>query len=684
MTNIPIMALPGVCKVNSPYASSMQSGAVAGRSAIGRYTDMDGVRFVAGSPEKLAGWTTALGTAVAGVPRGMKDFRDFSHNTYLGIGTSKKLYSFLNGALTDITPLRGILTGTLSNPLTTSATTTVSVAHTAHGLITGDYVKLVSSTAITGITPAGVFTNITKTDANNYTFVNPSTATGSASGGGGTVTYTYYRITIASPFSVIISTPTVTVAHTAHGASVGDYITIAGTTAIGGITPIGNVVVATVPDANHWTFTWTSNATSTVNNAGGSPNFQYEIPVGQPDASTTFGYSTGTYSSGGYSQNSAIGISTPPRVWALSKYGQQLYAAPIGGTIYVWDPTIGGRAYPLYNAPTSVLWMFITPERFVFALGSSTSNLLQVSWPDQSASTNWTPAVNNTSNARTLQEGSYLVGGISPRDGVSLVFSNSSVYTFNYTGDNNVYASVLASRGGNLIGPLAAISLNGIGYWMSDDEFYSWNGTVMPLPSDDIRDFVFSNLNKSQSFKTCAGTNIAKKEVIFFYVSAVSTEIDSYVIFHIDQNCFSTGKVLKRTSWVDRDLFSNPMAVDASGFIYNQESGNDANGMNLDSYIVFSPTTIAKGERNMDISLFFVDFERQTGPLTLTINSQTYPQDPITTSGPYTIAADDSTPRIDLRVGAKMVGFKLESNVIGGDWRLGSPAVEGQPAGARR
>lgn len=683
MTNIPINPLPGICKVNSPTNSASQSGGLNGKAARGRFTDMDGSRFVAGLPEKIGGWTTALGTAIPGTPRGMKDWRDFSQNVYMGIGTTSKLVYLLNGALTDITPWRAIKTGTLTNPLTTNATTTVSVNHTAHGLITGDYVQIVTGTVIDGITPAGVFNPITKTDANNYTFVNPTAATGSTSGGGGTVTYTYYRITIATPLSVVNTTPTVTVAHTSHGATVGDFVTITGATAIGGITPTGEVKVATVVDANTWTFTWTSNATSTVNNAGGSPQFQYDINVGLVDAATTGGYSNGTYSSGGYSQNSGVGTTTPPRVWSLQRYGQQLYACPINGTIYVFDPTIGGRAAPLYGAPSACLWMFITPERFVFALGT-TSLQMKVQWPDQVDSTAWTATVSNTANTRTLQEGSFLVGGISPRDGVSLVFSNTACYTFSYTGDTFVYTSALAGQGANLIGPLAITSLSGTAYWMGTTEFWSWNGAVAPLPSDDIRDFVFGNINQSQAYKFCSGTNISKKEIIFFYVSASASEIDSYIIYHIDQQVWSIGKVLTRTSWVDRGLFSTPIAVDASGFIYNQESGTDANGVQMDSYVVYNPTSISNGERNMDVSSFTVDFERQSGVVNLTINTQTYPQDPITAFGPYSIMSDDSTPRIDLRVGAKMVGFKLESNVLGGDYRLGLPAAEAQPAGARR
>src|SRR5581483_11794850 len=220
--------------------------------------------------------------------------------------------------------------------------------------------------------------------------------------------------------------------------------------------------------------------------------------------------------------------------------------------------------------------------------------------------------------------------------------------------------------------------------WMSPSDLWMWNGAVQPLPTDDIRDFVFKNLNLSQAYKFCAGTNIAKKQVIFFYVSAAGTEIDSYLIYHTDQNCFSTGTVLKRTSWIDRGLFSYPQSVDASGFIYNQDSGVDSNGNAIDSYIVLSPLDISNGDRNMDIFTLIPDFKRQTGNVSFSVTTQTYPQDNAVTNGPYTIAADGSTPRIDVRIGAKLAGAKIESNVVGGDWRLGLPRIEAQPAGGRR
>lgn len=687
MSYTPLTALPGVCKVDSAYMNSIKQAFVSGRGAVGRYTDMNKMRFVAGFPEKIGGRVKATTTQLTGVPRGIRDWRDNNQVIYLGIGTNKKLYIYSQNAVTDITPLRSVVTGTLTNPFTTTnGSASVSVAHTSHGLKVNDFVMFTSSAAVGGLTISGVYFVTTVTDANNYVINAVSTATSGASGGG-TVSYTYYRITLTNPFSTVSGSSTVTVAHSNHGAGVGDYVTISDASAVGGLTLSGQYVITSVA-ANTYTITAGSNASSTVSGGGGTPNFQYDISIGNADSAYQYGYGTGGYGQdqgGGYGTLGTIGYLLGARVWALDHYGQQLLANPYGGTIYVYDPVQQGRAYPLYGAPSICYGMFVTPERFVFALtnSSSTGNPMQVQWPDQNSYTTWTAAVTNTANARTLQNGNFLVNGCAVRDGVSMVWSNTTAFTFNYTGDNFVYASSSVGIGAGLVGPLAVVVIGGVAYWMGYNEFWNWNGSVAPLPSDDIRDYVYTNINLQQAQKFWAGANISKKEVWFGYCSANSTEVDSYVIYHIDQGCFSIG-TWPLTSWADRGLFSNPMSVASDSYIYTQESGYDDNGSAMDSYCVFSPMDISKGDKNMDISGFIPDFERQIGNVSLTVNTQTYPQDTATANGPYTIADNDTTPIIDLRLGAKLVGFRLESNVLGGDMRIGLNRVNLQQAGGRR
>lgn len=682
----PLSYLPGVCKVDSPFAASGQAGASIGgqyqNSPVGgRYTDMNGARFIAGRPEKLAGWVYSSTNALQGIPRGLKDWRDLNSNVYLGIGTHEKLYVYYQGSATDITPWRAIVTGTLTNAFITTANSAVVTVVDTGTHVTGDYVQLVASGTVGGISPAGLFNPIIYAGTNSYTFTNTATATANGTGGGN-IAYTYYRAGLTNSFITTNGTTGVKVTHNSNGASASDFVTYTGTSTVGGVTISGEYQIASIVDSNNYYINTLGTATANGTSVS-SVSVQYDLPTGNASSVTTFGYSDGGYGSGGYSA-STVGTTMPPRVWALSPYGQQLLASPYGGTIYIWDPIIAGRAYPLYGAPATMLWMFITPERFVFMLGVNGNNM-QIAWPDQNSYFIFTPLPTNTANSgRTLQNGSYLVGGLAVRDGVSLVCTNTAAYTFTYSGDNEVYDTQTASDGCGLIGPLAITTIAGMAFWMGLSELWMWNGAVQAMPSDDIRDYVFQNINLNNTYKFMAATNVAKKEVWFFYVSASGTEIDSYIIYHLDQSCFSIGNVLLRTSWIDRGLFSTPIATDANGFIYQQETGTDAAGQAMNSYIKSSPVSIGKGQANQDIFSVTPDFERLSQNISLTLQTQQYPQDTATVLGPYTIAPDDSTPRIDLRVSGKLISFELLSNVIGGDWRIGAPTVESQQAGLRR
>lgn len=682
MTNVPLSFLPGVCKVNSSYADSKQMGVIDGRQAIGRFTDMDKVQFIAGFPEKIGGWEKEIDTAFEGVPRGMKDWRANSQAIYLGVGTNLKLYYYSQNEQVDITPYRGVVTGSLTNPFTTSiGLPTVSVNDTAHGLSVGDYVILTGGSSVGGITIANVYFVTTVTDADNYVITTSTNATSSVSGGGGTTTYTYFRIQLTNPFATVSGSTTVTVTHTLHGASAGDYVTFENASAVGGLTIDGEYTIMNV-SSDSYTITAASAASSTAS-GGGTVSAQYDISVGRQDSALAFGYGVGGYGLNGYGETSDTSILLAARTWCIQNYGQQMLANPSGGTIYIWDPTIGGRAYPMYGAPTQVLGMFVTSERFVVALGVE-DIAMKIAWPDQTDYTIWTSTPTNTANSgRTLQEGSFMVNGTAVRDGVSLMWSNTSAYAFDYTGDNSVYESPVIGKQCGLIGPLAFCVVGGVVYWFSNSEFWMWNGSVQPLPSDDIRDYVYKDINLTQAAKFNVQSNIAKKQVIFRYCSADSDEIDRYVIWHIDQNCFSIG-TMERTCGIDKNLFSYPMACDADGYLYNHDFGVDADGGAMDSYIVFNPMDIADGNRLMDVFGFVPDFQTLVGDGSVYPLGRDYPMSDDVVYGPYTVAADGSTPLVDFRLSGRLFGYKWQQNVLGGNWRLGLPHADIQPAGARR
>lgn len=159
----------------------------------------------------------------------------------------------------------------------------------------------------------------------------------------------YYDVTpirrtanLTDPFSTVISTAAVTVYDTNHGATVGDYVTFTSTAAVGGLTISGEYTVTTVIDANRYTITASSNASSTVTNppgGGGTVTAAYQLQIGLPYSVPLTGWGAGPWSYGGWGIGGTATASL--RLWSQSNFGEDLIFAPRGGSIYYWSANSG-------------------------------------------------------------------------------------------------------------------------------------------------------------------------------------------------------------------------------------------------------------------------------------------------------------------------------------------------------
>ena len=121
---------------------------------------------------------------------------------------------------------------------TTNGSASIVITDAANGAVVGNSVTIASATAVGGISAVNLNQTfvITAVTTNTITVTAGASAT-STTTGGGTPTLTYTR----AGMSVTISLSTVTITDVANGATVGDYVTIAGVGAsIGGI-PAANI-----------------------------------------------------------------------------------------------------------------------------------------------------------------------------------------------------------------------------------------------------------------------------------------------------------------------------------------------------------------------------------------------------------------------------------------------------------
>jgi hypothetical protein len=366
-------------------------------------------------------------------------------------------------------------------------------------------------------------------------------------------------------------------------------------------------------------------------------------------------------------------------VWSLDHFGTDLLAAYNGGTVYKFDPT-QNQPWPrasLASAdagmPTNIRAMFVTPERYVFALCDG----MQVFWCDQGNYTVWTPATGNTANIRTLTEGSKLVGGKVLSDFVSLVWTDAALYRFQYTGATYVYASSMVAKDCGLISPNAAVTAGGIGYWMGQNNFWNYNGSVAPMTNvEDIRKWVFDQIDINMGYQCNATYNPTFNEVWFFFTISGQTTPTLGVIYSIDQGCWAPlywGRC-GGAHFTQGD--TRPYFGDMTGFIYQHENTNDADGAILPWSVTLAPYALTKGGKwNMLVEYVVPDFKDQVGVITQTITTWDRLNDSVSLeTETETIAVMDSGT-IDLRIGGRYVGVVWSSNSLGSYVRLGLPVA---------
>ncbi|MCP5087942.1 MAG: hypothetical protein GY952_14205 [Rhodobacteraceae bacterium] len=492
--------------------------------------------------------------------------------------------------------------------------------------------------------------------------------------------------TLTNPFDTTDTSTTVTVNDTAHALTVGTTVDFDGASAVGGITIDGEYVVNAVIDADSYTITHSSAATSTVSGGGGSVDYQYEVNCGPEDAAEGAGWGIGGWGTGAWSaERSDEDFTNLPHFWFLESYGSNLLAHQLNGKLWQWDPTTPStRAVIVSGAPTANFGFFMTNERFPVILGAG-GEAMNLQWPDQSDITDWTATATNTARTRTLQRGNLIMGGTALDDLIALVWTDKVVYRMTYTRSSFVYETKVAGENCGLIGPKAFAIVDKKAFWMSKHGFHLYDGFVRAVPGEDqVIDWILRNINTVQQAKTFCGYNPRYKEIWWIFPSTGITEPDTYVAVNINTFVWIKGSIPARTAWaIQHNKPNNPAMADGDGYIMEHESGLDADGSAKSYNLEYAPRDISDGGVAADISGFVPDFERQTGDVTLTIETRDKPQDAAALeSETFTLAEGEEME--DIWMAGRQISFQLSGNSVGCDFRLGRVRAEVHRAGARR
>lgn len=663
----------------------------------GGWNDCNHIRFRLGFPEKLGGWQKLLTSTFLGTCRSLLSWVTLEGERLIGVGTNRRFYYRFADDFFNITPYRLV---TSAGDVTFAAVTSTLAAN-------------INSTQVTiEVADASTFAPVGVIQINSEQI-----RYGSVSGNvlqqcerGHNSTTAASHLSGANVFS-----SSLLVSDTSHGAETGAFVTFSGAVSLGG------AVTATVLNAEYEitsvagaddyyvTVSVFPNASDT-GDGGNAVVGSYEINPGPDAAIYGTGWGAGVWSRGTWGSGASITVAGANlRIWSQDNFGEDLLTCIRDGGIYYWDRSDTAnirqpsRMVELSSlsgsnlAPTIAKQVMVSDQnRHVIVFGCDgeasigTQDPLLIRFSDQESLTEWEATATTTAGDLRIGSGSEIVVALETRQQI-LIFTDASLHAMQYLGPPFTFGLQELAYNTTIQGPNAAVAVNDTVFWMGRANFYAFTGRVEKLPCT-VRDYVFSDLNDSQRSKVFAGVNTAFSEVFWFYPSANSLENDRYVVFNYGENVWYYGQT-GRTAWMDRGIENFPIAA-ANNLLYQHESGIDADGEAMESFVESSPIDVADGNNFMFVSRVLPDvsFGNSTAEdpaISMTVKMQNAMGSNIVQSNTKTVTQTNTAPveqfteQVYMRLRGRSMRFRVDSEDVGVTWRLGSPTIDIRTDGRR-
>ena len=638
--------------------------------AQGRWVDSDNVRFRYGLPEKVGGWASLINETIVGVVRRQLPFVDAEGNRYVALGTDKFLLLYFEGQLFDITPFRFDSNNAQEQFLTSSIDTT-----------------------------------------NTSTTITVTTKNGGA----------------AVP----------------HGLSVGDMVVFnnfaAGSSGIADADLEGKVVqVITVPSTT--TFTATVPNAASATSSDGTVDIQPYAVVGPAEQSYGYGFGISTYGgvvTGGSDTGWGVAVAAStqtlePGLWSLDTFGNVLIATIANGRTYTWDSNIAAKFTTRASVNTTNFLTTLNPVASRLTLVSpttqhlihfgtcttyndaSTQDDMFIRFSNNEEINSYDVKATNTAGTFRLQDGTKIMGALTAKETI-LVWTDSSLYTMKFVGSPFTFGFEQVGTNCGLIGKNAAVEIDGVAYWMSNNGFFAFDGTVKSLPCG-VEDYVYDDIDTTKGQQINAGLNNLFTEVTWWYPTTGSDFNNRYVSYNYGETMklpagnWYTGTNTNsiRTSWTDTLVYPRPYATkyneSAAGTFpavvgvtglgqtvyFEHETGTDqinpdGSTTALTSFIQSFEFSLQKDQTEYFLAMrrFLPNFKRLTGNNNITLSVTDFPATDATATALSPFIVTSSTNFVDTRARGRYASIKLQNTAAGETWRFGTFQVDLQPDGRR-
>jgi hypothetical protein len=416
---------------------------------------------------------------------------------------------------------------------------------------------------------------------------------------------------------------------------------------------------------------------------------------------------------------SAAAITVPGaqiRLWSHDNFGEDLLINARDSGIFYWDRSngLGNRAVELsttttYSGETSVPQiakqiLVSDQDRHVIAfgcdgLGASATTVqgngvqdpLLIRFSSQENPVDFFPTATNTAGDLRLGGGSTFVQAVETKQQI-LCFTNKTLHAMKFIGPPFTFGLQELSKNITIMSPASAIAVEDAVFWMGVDTFYVYAaGQTQQMPCT-VKDKVFLDFNFDERDKVHAGINSEFSEILWFYPTSSSTEIDAYVAYNYIEKVWYYG-TLARQAWLDRGIRTLPIAAGGQ-YLYNHEVGFDDDGSAMTSFIESAPMDIGDGDKFVFLKRVIPDvtFDGSTSvnpDVSFTMKAKNFPGSNFneTTQGATQRSAtspiEQFTEKLDYRLRGRSFALRIDSTSLGTKYKLGTPRVDIREDGRR-
>lgn len=604
---------PGINRETTAYANE------------GGWWDGDLVRFRAGKPETIGGWTRYTSDPLLGTGRSLLTWTALDGAVYTGCGTNLKYYILSGGSINDITPLRATSAPGDVTFAATTGSSSITVTDAVHGAVVGDFVTFSGASSLGGNITASVLnqeyqiTSIVST--NVYQITATATANASDTGNGGAAVVGAYQINVA----------------------------------------LDTAIAGSGWGSGAWSrSTWGSGTRTTLPSA--------QLPIWSQDSygeDLLFCLQNGRI----YYWDTSGGLATR---------GVELQTLPGAQSV----PTVS-RLIMISDRDRHVIAFGCDPE-----FDPGVQDPLTIRFSDQENPAEWRALPTTTAGELRIGTGSAIVSAVQTKQQI-LVFTDVALYAMQYIGPPYTFGIQEVASSISIAAPNASVAVGDSVYWMGINEFYIYNGAAMQIPCSVkeyvFSDMNISQMLKIYAghcssfsevwwFYPSAASSENDKYVVYNY--------EQFVWYYgtLSRTAWVDRNVLQFPLAVSPDGY---VYYQESGL--NDGSVNPPAA--ITAYVESSVIDMGDGDNFMFATRLIPDltFRNSTNAaptVTVTLKARNFPggayfaTDADSVIKTSSLPVEEFTNQIFTRLRGRSISLRIDSSQINTAWRLGDPRLD--------